>query len=137
MPLLFSNSTCISLQLECINLPMLQVFSNKNLMEISMTKYQQTANPNATNSELDAKKIVYPSIPNCELPVSLTEEQISTILYIMEGYIVNSDDTNDEQFNKDVDDIFEKLETAVDIHEAELDALTNINPEPFIPTFHD
>ena len=55
----------------------------------------------------------------------------------MEGYIVNSDDTNDEQFNKDVDDIFEKLETAVDIHEAELDALTNINPEPFIPTFHD
>ena len=106
-------------------------------MEISMTKYQQTANPNATNSELDAKKIVYPSIPNCELPVSLTEEQISTILYIMEGYIVNSDDTNDEQFNEDVDNIFEKLETAVDIHYAELDALCNTNPEPFIPTFHD
>ena len=137
MPLLFTNSTRISLQLECINLPMLQVFSNKNLMEISMTKYQQTANPNATNSELDAKKIVYPSIPDCELPVSLTEEQISTILYIMEGYIVNSDDTNDEQFNEDVDNIFEKLETAVDIHYAELDALTNINHEPFITGFHD
>ena len=55
----------------------------------------------------------------------------------MEGYIVNSDDTNDEQFNNDVDDIFEKLETAVDIHYAELDALCNTNPEPFIPTFHD
>jgi len=68
---------------------------------------------------------------------SLTEEQISTILYIMEGYIVNSDDTNDEQFNEDVDNIFEKLETAVDIHYAELDALTNINPEPFITGFHD
>ena len=99
--------------------------------------YRQSANPNATNSELDAKKIVYPSIPNCELPVSLTEEQISTILYMMEGYLVNLDDTNDEQFNNDVDDIFEKLETAVDIHYAELDALCNIKPEPFITGFHD
>ena len=85
--------------------------------------YRQSANPNATNSELDAKKIVYPSIPNCELPVSLTEEQISTILYIMEGYIVNSDDTNDEQFNNDVDDIFEKLETVVDSHYDRLEEL--------------
>lgn len=99
--------------------------------------YRQSANPNATNSELDYKVILTPTIPNCELPVSLTEEQISTILYIMEGYIVNSDDTNDEQFNEDVDNIFEKLETAVDIHYAELDALCNINPEPFITGFHD
>ena len=99
--------------------------------------YRQSANPNATNSELDAKTNLQRGIEDCELPVSLTEEQISTILYIMEGYIVNSDDTNDEQFNNDVDDIFEKLETAVDIHYAELDALCNTNPEPFIPTFHD
>ncbi len=137
MPLLFSNSTCISLQLECINLPMLQVFSNKNLMEISMTKYQQTANPNATNSELDAKTILQRGVEECELPVSLTVNQISTILYVLEGYIQNSDDTDDENFNNDVDNIFEKLETAVDIHEAEIDALTNINPEPFITGFHD
>ena len=75
--------------------------------------YRQSANPNATNSELDAKVILTPIIPNCELPVSLTEEQISTILYIMEGYIVNSDDTNDEQFNNDVDDIFEVLQNVV------------------------
>ena len=75
--------------------------------------YRQSANPNATNSELDAKVILTPTIPNCELPVSLTEEQISTILYIMEGYIVNSDDTNDEQFNNDVDDIFEVLQNVV------------------------
>ena len=99
--------------------------------------YQQTANPNATNSELDAKKIVYPSIPECELPVSLTVNQISTILYVLEGYIQNSDDTDDEEFNNDVDNIFEKLETAVDIHEAEIEALTNTNPEPFITGFHD
>ena len=137
MPLLFTNSTRISLQLECINLPMLQVFSNKNLMEISMTKYQQTANPNATNSELDAKTILQRGIEECELPVSLTVNQISTILYVLEGYIQNSDDTDDENFNNDVDNIFEKLETAVDIHETELDALTNINPEPFITGFHD
>ena len=137
MPLLFSNSTRISLQLECINLPMLQVFSNKNLMEISMTKYQQTANPNATNSELDAKTILQRGVEECELPVSLTVNQISTILYVLEGYIQNSDDTDDENFNNDVDNIFEKLETAVDIHEAEIDALTNINPEPFITGFHD
>ena len=137
MPLLFTNSTRISLQLECINLPMLQVFSNKNLMEISMTKYQQSANPNATNSELDAKTILQRGVEECELPVSLTVNQISTILYVLEGYIQNSDDTDDENFNNDVDNIFEKLETAVDIHEAEIDALTNINPEPFITGFHD
>ena len=137
MPLLFTNSTRISLQLECPNLPMLQVFSNKNLLEISMTKYQQTANPNATNSELDAKTILQRGIEECELPVSLTVNQISTILYVLEGYIQNSDDTDDENFNNDVDNIFEKLETAVDIHEAEIDALTNINPEPFITGFHD
>ena len=99
--------------------------------------YRQSANPNATNSELDAKKIVYPSIPECELPVSLTVNQISTILYVLEGYIQNSDDTDDEEFNNDVDNIFEKLETAVDIHEAEIEALTNTNPEPFITGFHD
>ena len=99
--------------------------------------HSQIANPNATNSELDAKTNLQRGIEDCELPVSLTVEQISTILYVLEGYIVNSDDTNDETFNEDVDNIFEKLETAVDIHEAEIDALCNINPEPFITGFHD
>ena len=99
--------------------------------------YSQTANPNATNSELDAKTILQRGVEDCELPVSLTVDQISTILYVLEGYIVNSDDTNDEAFNNDVDNIFEKLETAVDIHETELDALCNTNLEPFIPGFHD
>ena len=99
--------------------------------------YRQSANQNATNSELDAKTILQRGVEDCELPVSLTVDQISTILYVLEGYIVNSDDTNDETFNNDVDNIFEKLETAVDIHEAEIDALCNINPEPFITGFHD
>ena len=100
--------------------------------------YSQTANPNATNSELDAKRIVYPSIPDCELPVSLTEGQISTILYILEGYIQGNDDYDEDSvFYQDVNSIFEKLETAVDIHETEIEALCNIKPEPFIPGFHD
>ena len=45
--------------------------------------------------------------------VSLTEGQISTILYIMEGYLQGSDD-NDDEFTEDCDNIFERLEGVVD-----------------------
>ena len=92
------------------------------------------------SKEETKKKLFIPSVNedlNRPHNVTLTEGQISTILYVLEGYIQNSDDTDDENFNNDVDNIFEKLETAVDIHETELDALTNINPEPFITGFHD
>ncbi len=42
--------------------------------------------------------------------VSLTEGQMSTILYIMEGYINPSDDYSyDPDFREDVDNIFNKL----------------------------
>ena len=47
--------------------------------------------------------------------VTLTEGQISTILYIMEGYIDPSDDYSyDPDFREDVDKIFEELEGVVD-----------------------
>ena len=46
--------------------------------------------------------------------VSLTEGQISTILYTMEGYMQGSDDNEDSKFQQDVDDIFEILEGVVD-----------------------
>ena len=53
--------------------------------------------------------------------VSLTEGQISTILYIMEGYLQGCDDYNsaayqseDDTFSKDCDNIFFKLERVVD-----------------------
>ena len=53
--------------------------------------------------------------------VSLTEGQISTILYIMEGYLQGCDDYNsaayqseDDTFSKDCDKIFFKLERVVD-----------------------
>ena len=38
-----------------------------------MTIYRQSANLNATNSELDAKKIVYPKQSSPENPVSISE----------------------------------------------------------------
>ena len=48
--------------------------------------------------------------------VSLTEGQISTILYILEGY--NPVDANgyDPEFREDIDKIFEELEGVVDTY---------------------
>ena len=58
-------------------------------------------------------------------PVNLTEEQISTILYCLEGYVQGNDD---EELCEEIDEIFKELETVSD----------NINkPETFIPNFHD
>ena len=54
---------------------------------------------------------------NREHKVSLTEGQISTILYIMEGYIQGNDDYNEESvFYQDVNNIFERLETVINNH---------------------
>ena len=48
---------------------------------------------------------------NREHKVTLTEGQMSTILYILEGYINPSDDyAYDPEFREDVDSIFEELE---------------------------
>tara|TARA_B100001989_G_scaffold3009_1_gene2024 strand:+ start:826 stop:1044 length:219 start_codon:yes stop_codon:yes gene_type:complete len=46
--------------------------------------------------------------------LTLTEGQISTILYTMEGYMQGSDDAEDSQFSKDVDSVFEVLEGTID-----------------------
>ena len=54
---------------------------------------------------------------NREHKVSLTEGQISTILYIMEGYIEGNDDYTEESvFYQDVNNIFERLETVINNH---------------------
>jgi len=77
--------------------------------------YSQTANPNATNSELDAKQIVYNNFENSTHKVSLTGNQISTILYVLEGYIQGSDEYHfNDDFTRDVDKIFEELESTTD-----------------------
>ena len=64
------------------------------------------------------KKLFIPSVNedlNRPHNVTLTEGQISTILYVLEGYIQGSDDYNDDtEFAKDVDSIFERLEGVVD-----------------------
>ena len=47
--------------------------------------------------------------------VTLTEGQISTILYTLEGYIQGGDDyLDDANYKSDVDSIFETLETVID-----------------------
>ena len=52
---------------------------------------------------------------NREYTVTLTEGQIATILYVMEGAIQGNDEYNEEdQFSKDVDSVFESLEGKVD-----------------------
>ena len=49
--------------------------------------------------------------------VTLTEGQMSTILYIMEGYINPSDDYSyDPDFREDVDNVFKELETVIDTY---------------------
>ena len=47
--------------------------------------------------------------------VTLTEGQIATILYVMEGYIQGNDDYDEESvFYQDVNNIFEQLEGTMD-----------------------
>jgi hypothetical protein len=47
--------------------------------------------------------------------VTLTEGQISTILYVLEGYVQDKiDNFEDDEFAEDVDKIFQELEGVVD-----------------------
>ena len=49
--------------------------------------------------------------PQTPLNLTLREEQISTILYCLEGYVQGNDD---EELVDEVDEIFEVLEKTVD-----------------------
>ena len=49
--------------------------------------------------------------PQTPLNLTLREEQISTILYCLEGYVQGNDDT---ELVEELDEIFEVLETTVD-----------------------
>ena len=52
---------------------------------------------------------------NVQHKVTLTEGQMSTILYILEGYIdPTNDNSYDPEFREDVDNIFIELEGVVD-----------------------
>ena len=63
------------------------------------------------------KQSFKPSIPedlNRPYDVTLTEGQISTILYILEGYNPLDSDGYDPEFREDIDNIFAELEGVVD-----------------------
>ena len=49
--------------------------------------------------------------PQTPIKLTLREEQISTILYCLEGYMQGNDDT---ELVSEIDEIFEELETTVD-----------------------
>ena len=66
---------------------------------------------------------------NTPFNLTLTEGQISTILFTMEGYMQGSDDNEDSQFVKDVDEIFEILEVAVDKYYDKLEAAKKKQPD--------
>jgi|TARA_R100001443_G_scaffold453_11_gene1782 DNA-binding MarR family transcriptional regulator len=66
---------------------------------------------------------------NTEHNLTLTEGQISTILYTMEGYMQGSDDNEDSQFVKDVDTIFEILEGTIDKHYDKIEKARSKQPE--------
>ena len=56
--------------------------------------------------------------PQTPLNLTLREEQISTILYCLEGYVAGLDDVvtqdeNDKELIEEVDEIFEVLESTV------------------------
>jgi len=56
--------------------------------------------------------------------VSLTGDEISTILYVLEGYINPSDDyAYDPDFRKDIDKIFIELEGVTDAYYERLEKL--------------
>ena len=66
--------------------------------------------------------------------VTLTEGQISTILFCLEGYVSGLDDVvtqneNDKELIKDVDGIFEELEGVVDKHYDKIEKARSKQPE--------
>ena len=82
--------------------------------------------------------------------VALTEGEISTILYVLEGYAKENNDN--EIFRIDMDSIFKKLEGSVDAFYDKLEQARQESKgqqafeeyleerngmQPFIPNFHD
>ena len=66
------------------------------------------------------KQVFKPSVKedlNRPHKVTLTEGQISTILYVLEGYIQGSDEYHfNDDFTRDVDKIFDELQGVVDTY---------------------
>ncbi len=80
------------------------------------------------------KQAFEPSVPedlNRKHSVTLTEGQISTILYVMEGYIQGSDEYHfNDDFTRDVDNIFERLEGVIDKFYTDIEKAQSLQPKP-------
>mgnify|MGYP005660854051 FL=1 len=65
------------------------------------------------------------NFPQTPLNLTLREEQISTILYCLEGYVQGNDD---EELVEEVDEIFEVLEKTVDKFYAKIEKAQEKQP---------
>ena len=59
---------------------------------------------------------------------TLTESQSSIILYILEDYMSKGDTSNDPDLPKEIDAIFEELETVVDKYYAKIERAKSKQP---------
>ena len=62
--------------------------------------------------------------------VTLTEGQISIILYTLEDYMSNKNTSNDPDLPNEVDAIFEELEGVVDKYYAKIEKAKSKQPTP-------
>ena len=62
--------------------------------------------------------------------VTLTEAQISIILYTLEDYMSKGDTSNDPDLPKEIDAIFEELEGVVDKYYAKIEKAKSKQPTP-------
>ena len=61
--------------------------------------------------------------------VTLTESQISIILYTLEDYMSNGNKSNDPDLPKEIDNIFEELDGTIDKHYVKLEAAKEKQPK--------
>ncbi len=62
--------------------------------------------------------------------VTLTEGQISIILYTLEDYMSNKNTSNDPDLPNEVDTIFEELEGVIDKYYAKIEKAKSKQPTP-------
>ena len=62
--------------------------------------------------------------------VSLTEGQISTILYVLEDYVFRGNTSNNPDLPDEIDAIFEELEGVIDKYYVELERAKSKQPTP-------
>ena len=62
--------------------------------------------------------------------VTLTEGQISTILYVLEDYVFRGNTSNNPDLPDEIDAIFEELEGVIDKYYVEIERAKSKQPTP-------